>query len=219
MHRYCRLFLPSFSQFFQPFEVAQTLKKSGRPHELRQGRARRTDGHFCPFTAVFLACFPVLCRYGQARAKIIPQAKRNARKKFFQNCAYFGLASTAGLCGVVTVPCGLSKKFRVIASRCFGCFCFGFVRFFFRFFGCFCFALFASLWLGRLAWCLAFTSWPAGRGARSASPDWCRSIPRSFPWPCRLSSAARIGCGLPRSECGPPPCVGRGGRPRHFLRL
>lgn len=97
MHRYCRLFLPSFSQFFQPFEVAQTLKKSGRPHELRQGRARRTDGHFCPFTAVFLACFPVLCRYGQARAKIIPQAKRNARKKFFQNCAYFGLASTAGL--------------------------------------------------------------------------------------------------------------------------
>lgn len=148
MHRYCRLFLPSFSQFFQPFEVAQTLKKSGRPHELRQGRARRTDGHFCPFTAVFLACFPVLCRYGQARAKIIPQAKRNARKKFFQNCAYFGLASTAGLCGVVTVPCGLSKKFRVIASRCFGCFCFGFVRFFFRFFWLLllCFVCFALVW-------------------------------------------------------------------------
>lgn len=160
MHRYCRLFLPSFSQFFQPFEVAQTLKKSGRPHELRQGRARRTDGHFCPFTAVFLACFPVLCRYGQARAKIIPQAKRNARKKFFQNCAYFGLASTAGLWEAVTVPCGLSKNFRAVASRCFGCFCFGFVRFFFRFFWLLllCFVCFA------LVWSLGLVSWPLLHG-------------------------------------------------------
>lgn len=150
MHRYCRLFLPSFSQFFQPFEVAQTLKKSGRPHELRQGRARRTDGHFCPFTAVFLACFPVLCRYGQARAKIIPQAKRNARKKFFQNCAYFGLASTAGLWEAVTVPCGLSENFRAVASRCFGRFCFGFA-FFFLLFLSVAFASLCSLCFGLVA--------------------------------------------------------------------
>ena len=57
---------------------------------------------------------------------------------------------------------------------------------------------------------LAFTSWLAVYGARSASPDCCRLFPQSFPLLCRLSFEARTECGQLRRVFFLPPFFGRG---------
>lgn len=90
MHRYCRLFLPYFPQFFRPFEAAQTLEKvGGSMSSGKVGQGEQT-AVFCLFTAVFglfPGAFPVWSGGGR---KVTPRRNETPEKNFSKTAHILG---------------------------------------------------------------------------------------------------------------------------------